>query len=247
MAQKYFETIPVGDLHMHTTFSDGQNTMEEMVQKALTIGHHYIAFTDHAGILPVESLSTEEKFALYFAEIEKIQVQYPQIRILKGVETNILQNGELDLEEKYLQKMEIVIGSIHHFFSFEDQIKNTRRYLKALDNPYLNILGHPTTRRSGTKEALVLDYQEVFEKAKSKNVALELNVTPDRMDLPIELLKLAKKIGNKIVMNTDSHQTNFLENLKTGLPYLQKAGLEKSDVLNYLEAEEVLKYFKKTF
>lgn len=245
MAQKSFEKIPIGDLHMHTIFSDGQNTMEEMAQKAFAIGHLYIAFTDHAGILPVESLSTEEKFDLYFAEIEKIQAKYPQIRIFKGVETNILPNGELDLEEEYLRKMQIVIGSIHHFLPLEDSIKNTRRYLKALDNPYLNILGHPTTRRSGTKEALVLDYKEVFEKAKSKNVALELNVTPDRMDLPIELLKLAKKIGNKIVMNTDSHNLSSLKNLNSGLPHMQKAGLEKNDVLNYLEAEELLKYFEK--
>lgn len=245
MKKSVFNEIPIGDLHIHTTFSDGQNTMEEMVNKAIKIGHRYIAFTDHTGILPVESLSTEEKFKLYFEEIEKIRSKFSKIRILKGVETNILFNGELDLTEKQLQEMEIVIGSIHHFLPFDDYTQNTKRYLKALDNPYLNILGHPTTRRSGTKEALDLDYRQVFEKAKTKHVALELNVTPDRMDLPIELLKLAKSIGNKIVMSTDSHNLSSLENLNSGLSHLEKAGLEKNDVLNYLEAETMLKYFKK--
>lgn len=238
--------LPKGDLHMHTKYSDGENTMEEMTEKALELGHKYIAFSDHSGSLAVANPLNKENFPLYFAEIEKLNKKYLQIRILKSAEVNILVDGCLDLEEKWLKKLDIVIGSIHTgMHDFDNIEKNTKRYLKALDNPYLNIIGHPTTRRFNQKEMLDVDYKTVFEKAKARRVALELNSTPDRLDLPVHLLRLAKSVGNKIVINTDSHTIRSLPNLWLGVYQARRAFLEKSDVLNYLDVNGFLNWFKK--
>ncbi len=240
------EKLPLGDVHMHTKYSDGENTMEEIIQKALELGYKYIAFSDHSGSLAVANPLDAETFPKYFQAIERLNKKYPKIKILKSAEVNILVDGSLDLEEKWLKKLDLVIGSIHTGMqSFDDIEKNTERYLNALDNPYLNLIGHPTTRRFNQKEELDVDWQKVFEKAKEKQVALELNSTPDRLDLPVNLLRLAKKIGNKIVINTDSHTIGSMPNIWLGVYQARRAFLEESDVLNYLEIEDFLEWFRK--
>lgn len=237
------ERLPLGNVHLHTRFSDGEGLVQEMAQKAISMGFKYIAISDHAGTLAVAHPVKDDHFDDYLEKIEEIDKKYPKIKILKAAEVNIMANGELDLEEKWLKKLDLVIGSIHSGVS-GDSVKNTERYMKALDNPYLNIIAHPTGRRFNLKEGMELDYRKIFEKAKLKKVAFEINATPDRIDLPVHLLKLAKEIGNKIVINTDSHTISSMENIWLGIYQARRAFLEESDVLNYLGVEEFLGCFR---
>ena len=231
------------DLHTHSTWSDGQNTIEEMVQEAIKLWYEYIAITDHSKSLAVANWLDKERFLERLKEIEKIQQKYEwKIHILVWTECDILQDGSLDYDEEILKLCDIVIGSIHMWLKWDQ----TERYLKALDNPYLTILWHPTDRILWEREQLTVDWDKVFKKALKNNKIMEINCQPLRLDLPVPLIKKWKQLWWKFAINTDAHSIKHLtEYPKYGIWQARRGWVEKNDVINILPWEDFKKFLNK--
>jgi len=220
------------DLHIHSNRSDGQNSIEELVQTAIKMGYNYIAITDHSKSLAVANWLDETRFKQRYEEILKLRKKYPQIEILVGTECDILSDGNLDYPDEILSMCDVVIGSIHMWFSGDQ----TERYLKALDNPYLMILWHPTDRILWQREELKVDWDKVFAKALEKWVIMEINSQPLRLDLPVPLIKKRKQLGGKFVINTDAHSILQLQEYsKYWIGQARRGWVEKKDVMNTLD------------
>ena len=220
------------DLHMHSNRSDGQNSIEKLVQAAIKMGYKYIAITDHSKSLAVANWLDETKFKQRYEEILKLRKKYPQIEILVGTECDILSDGSLDYSDEILSMCDVVIGSIHMWFSGDQ----TERYLKALDNPYLTILWHPTDRILWQREELKVDWDKVFAKALEKWIIMEINSQPLRLDLPVPLIKKRKQLGGKFVINTDAHSILQLQEYsKYWIGQARRGWVEKEDVINTLD------------
>jgi DNA polymerase (family 10) len=229
-----------GDLHMHTISSDGHNSIGEMAEAALACGYKYIAITDHSKNLAMTN-GLDEKRAL--EQMERVREadrrMKGRIRVFTGIEVDILADGSLDLDDAVLAGMEIVIASVHTRFE-QGREEMTARVLKAIENPYVRILGHPTGRLLLRREPFALDLGTVLRRAAELGVAVEHNASPDRLDLNDRDLRLAKELGCRIVINSDSHDARNLGRMDYGLRQLRRAWLGPQDVLNTLEAEEFL-------
>ena len=230
-----------GDLHIHTIYSDGIDTIENMVIKALELGYEYIAITDHSKRLKVANGMDEKKLLQQIEEIEKLQKKYSQIKILKGVEVDILEDGSLDFEDKILNRLDIVVGAIHYKFTGDQ----TERLLKALDK--INILAHPLNRIINKREEIKADWEKIFKKAAKLNVAIEINSQPDRLDLSDTYIKMAKDIGCKFVVNSDAHNVNMLQFVKYGINQARRGWAQKEDVVNTYSLKNLLNFFSKSF
>ncbi|OIO33715.1 MAG: DNA polymerase III [Candidatus Omnitrophica bacterium CG1_02_40_15] len=220
-----------GDLHMHSTWSDGGNSMEEMVIKSMELGYEYIAITDHSQGLKIAGGLNAYELELKRKEIDKLNKKYKDIKILFGSEVDIDSDGNLDYPDSVLQEMDIVIAAIHAGFKQPSSFI-TKRIIKACQNKYVNIIAHPTGRLWGSRDAYDMDFQEVFKAAKNTNTALEINSFPERLDLNDINSRMAKEAGVKIVINTDSHIVKNLGMMKFGVAVARRAWLEKKDVLN---------------
>ena len=229
----------LGDLHMHTLYSDGAASIEEMIRKAIELNYKYIAITDHSKRLKVANGMNEKKLLAQIEEIEKLQEKYPQIKIFKGAEVDILEDGSLDFDDEVLEKLDIVIGAIHYKFSGDQ----TKRILNAFEK--INIFAHPLNRIINKREPISANWEEVFKKAKELNVALEINSQPDRLDLNDTLIKRAKEIGAKFAINSDAHNTKMLEYIKYGVNQARRGWAERSDVINAYSLNDLLKFFSK--
>jgi len=217
------------DLHTHSTWSDGKNSIEEMVIQAIKLWYKYIAITDHSKSLSVANGLSKDRFFQKLDEIKKIRKKYKQIKILMWVEVDILSDGSLDYENDILKNCDVVIASIHRWFT-QDQ---TQRYLKALDNPYITFIWHPSWRIIGERDMMKVDWTQVFKKAIEKNVYMEINCQPLRLDLPDFLIRQFAKMWWKFVINTDAHSIKCLkEYVKYGIAQARRAGLEKEQVIN---------------
>ena len=217
------------DLHVHSNWSDGKNTIEELVQTAISLNYKYIAITDHSQSLSIANGLDEKRFLKKLEEVKKIRKKYPQIKILMWTEVDILQDGSLDYPEEILKKCDIVIASIHRWFS-QDQ---TERYLKALDNPYITMIWHPSWRVFWEREEMKVDWEKVFKKAIEKNVAMEINSQPLRLDLPVHLIRQFDKMWWYFYINTDAHSLKCLkEYSKYGISQARRAMLWKNKILN---------------
>jgi DNA polymerase (family 10) len=229
-----------GDLHMHTTATDGHNTIREMADAALAAGYRYIAITDHSKNLAMTNGLDEKRALEHMKRIRAVDREMEgRIRVFTGIEVDILADGALDLEDKVLAQMDIVIASIHTRFD-QPREEMTARILRAIENPYVRILGHPTGRLLLRREPFALDLGLILRRAAELGVAVEHNAAPERLDLNDRDLRLAKELGCKIVIDSDSHDARNLGKMEYGLRQLRRAWLGPEDVLNTRGPDEFL-------
>jgi len=233
-----------GDLQMHTSATDGKNTIAEMAQKAKEMGYAYLAITDHSKAVRVAGGLDEKRLAKHLQEVEKAGGKIPGIRILKGVEVDILADGSLDLKDDILKECDVVLASVHSRFNMEEG-EMTRRIIKAIGNPHVSILAHPTGRLILEREAYKVNLKEVFQAAIDHGVVLEINAYPDRLDLRDVDARMAKEMGARLVISTDAHSTGQLELMKFGVFTARRGWVEARDVINTLPLPPLLKILRK--
>jgi DNA polymerase (family 10) len=229
-----------GDVHMHTTATDGHNTIREMAEAALALGYGYIAITDHSQALGMANGLDEKRALEHIRRIREVDSQMEgRIRIFTGIEVDILADGSLDLDDEVLAQMDVVIASVHSRFD-QPREEMTARVIRAIENPNVRILGHPTGRLLLRREPFAMDMGLVLRRAAELGVAMEHNAAPERLDLNDRDLRLAKELGCKIVISTDSHDIRHLAKMDYGVRQLRRAWLGPEDVLNTREAADFL-------
>ena len=233
-----------GDLQMHTTASDGGNSIEEMASFARKLGYKYIAITDHSKAVKVAGGLNDKEMAAHAKRIRKANEAVPGIEILAGVEVDILADGSLDLADETLQMCDVVIAAIHSRFNMprEDM---TRRVLKGIQNKYVNIMAHPTGRLINEREPYEIDVEALIAAAKRTGIALELNAYPDRLDLKDVHCRAAKEAGVKISIDTDSHADLQLTAMRYGIATARRGWLEAGDVINTWSLAKLKKFLAK--
>src|SRR5712692_8131475 len=232
-----------GDVHMHTVETDGRNSIEEMAVAARDCGYKYMAITDHSKNLAFANGLDDKRALEHVLRIHEADKSVDAIRIFAGIEVDILADGALDLSDSVLEQMNLVIASVHSHFN-QTAEEMTARLLKAIGNPNVSIIGHPTGRLLLRRDAYGFDLDAVLEAAARHKVAMELNAYPDRLDLCDRHLRLAKQLGVKIVINTDSHHTSHMEKIRFGVLQARRAWLTAKDVLNTLPVEKFAKAMK---
>ncbi len=232
-----------GEAHMHTIETDGRCTIEEMAQAAKERGYKYVAITDHSKNLAFANGLDDARAEQHIRRIRAANDQMDGITILAGIEVDILGDGELDLSDSVLEQMDVVVASVHSLFSQEPQ-QMTDRLLRAISNPNMSFLGHPTGRLLLKRDAYKFDMEAVLKSAAENKVAMELNAYPDRLDLNEVHLRMARDRGVKIVINTDAHHTSHFEKLKYGILQARRAWLTARDILNTLPEQEFRKAMK---
>ncbi|MCL6546668.1 MAG: DNA polymerase/3'-5' exonuclease PolX [Bryobacteraceae bacterium] len=233
-----------GDLHMHTTSSDGRATLEEMAGAAKALGYEYIAITDHSKALAMANGLDEKRVLEFAARVRALDHQALGIRVLSGIECDIRRDGSMDLDDEALAALDIVVGSVHSYMNL-DYSEMTDRLLRALESPYLRVLGHPTGRLLLQREAFPFDFERVAEEAARRGVLFEINASPERLDLHPTLLRAAKQRGVKFVISTDAHHPKHLPNMRYGVITARRGWLEKTDVINTLPLPEFLAILKR--
>lgn len=232
-----------GDLHVHTNWSDGGNSIEEMLKAAQEMGYKYLAICDHSQSLKVAGGLSEDKLLEQIEKIKKLNIKYKDFDILAGSEVDIKADGSLDYPDELLGKLDIVVAAVHTRFKMPRQ-EMTRRIIKAIQNPYVNILAHPTGILLGVRDAYEIDLDEILKVAKRNNVALEINAFPERLDLNDINCKRAKDYGVLISINTDSHITNQLNYMTLGVSVARRGWLESENIINTKPIDEILSFFK---
>lgn len=230
------------DVHMHTTWSDGTLSVDELVDACAARGYSWMAITDHSKYMKFVNGLTEERLRKQRVEIEAARKKHPAMTILCGVEMDILPDGSLDYENEFLQEMDYVIASIHSKFDqTEEEIM--QRLENACRNPYVSLIAHPTGRIIGRRDGYAVNIDRLVELAAETGTALEMNANPGRFDLTASSLAKAKAAGVKIMINTDTHRPEMLEDMKLGVLHARKAYLEPSDVINTWTAKEARAFF----
>jgi DNA polymerase (family 10) len=229
------------DLHMHTTWSDGANSIEEMAEACRNRGYRYMAITDHSQYLKVANGLTPERLLKQREEIKRINEKYDDFTILSGVEMDILPDGSLDYDDRLLEGMDFVIASIHSAFS-QPREKIMDRLKTAMENVHVDIIAHPTGRLIGRREGYDVDIDLLIQLAKETNTVLELNANPHRLDLASQHLRKAQEAGVMIAINTDAHQIGTLSNMEIGVATAKKGWIKKSSVINTLELNDLLTF-----
>lgn len=233
-----------GDVHMHTIETDGRCTIEEMAEAARERGYKYMAITDHSKNLAFANGLDDARALKHIEKIRKADDEIKGIKIFAGIEVDILADGELDLSDAVLKEMDLVIASVHSAFN-QEAPKMTERLLRAVNNPNVSLIGHPTGRILLRRDAYPFDMEAVLNAAAQNKVAMELNAYPDRLDLCDRHLRMAKERGVKVVINTDSHHTSHMEKIRYGVLQARRAWLTPSDVLSTLPAEKFARAMKR--
>lgn len=228
-----------GTLHVHTKFSDGRSTIEAMATAARDLGHSYIGICDHSKAAAYAGGLDEDRVRSQWEEIEAVQAKVDGIRILRGIEVDIMADGSLDFDDAFLSEFEVVVASVHSIFGM-DQEAATARVVRAVQSPYVDILGHPTGRLLLSRDGYPLDIPRVIEEAAKGRTAIEINAHPRRLELDWRHLGLAKERGVKIAINTDAHVVGGLNDLAYGVGIARKGGMQAEDVLNALEVDAFL-------
>jgi DNA polymerase (family X) len=229
-----------GDLHMHTTESDGRATLEEMAEAARERGLAYIAITDHSKSLAMTN-GLDEKRAVAFAhQVREMDQRELGLRVFSGLECDIMRDGAMDLSNDALAELDWVVGSVHSYMNLEPA-EMTDRLLRALECPYLRAIGHPTGRILLHRDSFPFDFEVVAAEAARRNVYLEINASPERLDLSATLIRTAKAKGCKFVISTDAHHPKHLANMSYGVRMARRGWLEAGDILNTRSAEEFAK------
>ena len=232
-----------GDLHLHSRFSDGVHSIEELVQTARQRGYQYIAITDHSQSLRVAHGMSPETLQQQLGEIEHLQDKYSDIKILKGIEVDINSDGSLDYPDQILEQLDLVIAAIHTGFG-QGKAEITERMIKAMENPYVKIIAHPQGRILKKRAAYQIDRERLMEKARETNTCLEINSSAYRLDLDDLTVRMAKGYGVKLAINTDSHHRNEFDNMILGIAVARRGWLEKDDVINTMEIEQLLSFLR---
>jgi DNA polymerase (family X) len=228
-----------GDLQMHTTASDGRNSIEEMGEAARKLGYEYIALTDHSKAVTVANGMDEKRTLEQIKKIRTAQEHVRGIRLLAGIEVDILKSGKLDLPDEVLAQLDVVVASVHSYMNLTRE-EMTERLLAAIENPYVQIIAHPTGRLIMRREPYDYDMEKILDAAKKHAVVMECNAYPDRLDLRDGHLRMAKQRGVKIVISTDSHSTTHLPFMKYGVITARRGWIEKKDVINALPVGELM-------
>lgn len=230
-----------GVLHCHSVYSDGKATIPELVEAARARGWSYIGITDHSEAAFYAGGLSRERVRAQHAEIDELNASLEDFTVLKGVEADILADGRLDYDAKLLDRFDYVIGSVHSRFSM-DGAAMTERVLRAMDDPHLTILGHPTGRLLLSRKPYALDMDAVIERAAERGVAIELNADPHRLDIDWRLLPKARAAGATIEIGPDAHSTRGLDNVHFGVGMARKGMLTAADVLNTRSAADVIAF-----
>ena len=233
-----------GDLQMHSTWSDGSHTIEAMARACQERGYEYCALTDHSQSTRVARGLDAQGFRRQWKEIDKVRQQLDGITVLKGVELDILPDGALDLPDEVLEGFDIVLVSVHSRLNMS-KAQMTKRVLKALSHPAVDILAHPTGRQLNRREPVQIDLEDVFHAAKEYGVALELNAQPQRLDLNDVHLYRAREIGVKIVIDSDAHSVEHLRFMRYGIDQARRGWIEKAHVLNTLKWPEFQRWLRR--
>lgn len=232
------------DLHMHTTWSDGAYTLEEMAEAAVLKGYDYIAITDHSKSLRVANGLTEARLREQQQQIKELNKKYEgKLHIFSGVEMDILPDGRLDYEDDMLEELDFVIAAIHSSFS-QTEAQIMHRLETALRHPKVRLIAHPTGRIIGRREGYRVNVERLIELAAETGTALELNANPHRLDLSAEWLKKGKEKGVKFCINTDAHSLDMLDDLPTGVSIAKKAWLSPEDVINTYSLASFIEFLK---
>lgn len=232
-----------GDLHTHTDLTDGLSRLEEMLATASKRGYAYYAATDHAPNLYMQRM-TDEKMLAQRDKVRKLQARYPRMVLLHGSELNIDGDGEVDWGPEFLSGFDVCVASVHSLFS-QSKDAMTRRIVRACENPFVNVIGHPTGRQIGGRPPVEVDFDEVFKAAARTGTALEINSYPDRLDLKDEHIMWAKRRGVKFAVDTDSHSTVHLDFMKYGVGMAGRGWLEKGDIINTWPLAKLRKFLRK--
>lgn len=233
-----------GDTHMHTKQSDGLNTMEEMIEKAISLGREYIVISDHTGFLYVAGALNERQLLKQTDYVKKMNKKYEnKITVLSGCEVDIKNDGKPGMKDSVLKKLDVVTASIHSGFK-ESEEKITKRTITAMENPNVDIIGHPTGRILQKREQLAINMKKIYDKAKETRTCLEINAFPTRLDLRDVNIKGAIDNKVKLVISTDSHHTSHQEFMQFGVWQARRGWAEAKDIMNTLPLQKFLKSLK---
>jgi len=237
-----------GDLHCHSSWNGGENSIKELVGKAQELGYQYLGIADHTKFLRIENGLDEKQLSEQRKEIEKMNSSFKQkdsrFRVLQGAETNILNNGSIDIENEALAKLDYVIAGIHSKMKMAEK-EMTERIIGAMKNPHVNIISHPTGRLLKKREEYKVDFGKILRAAKEFNVCLEINSYPQRLDLHDTYIRRCKQEGVKMVINTDAHQKNQMRYMELGVAQARRGWAEKDDIINTLPISKLIKVFNK--
>ncbi|MBN2197607.1 DNA polymerase/3'-5' exonuclease PolX [Candidatus Wolfebacteria bacterium] len=236
-----------GDIHCHSNWNGGENSIEEMATEAIKIGYQYIGIADHTKFLKIENGLDEKQLEKRDKEIDKINKKFQKsglkFRILKGCEANIMPDGSIDIKNNALAKLDFVIAGVHSQLKMPKE-KMTQRIIKAMENPNIDIIAHPTGRLLMRRNEYEFDFNEILKTAKRTNTVLEINSSPERLDLKDVYIKKAKEAGIKMIINTDSHHKKHLCFMEYGVAQARRGWAEKKDIINCYPAEKMLKMLK---
>jgi len=234
-----------GDLHCHSDWNGGENSIEEMADKALKMGYKYIGISDHTQFLKIENGLNEKQLLKQNEEIKRINEKYKikGLRILHGCEANILNNGEADIKNEVLEKLDYVIAGIHSNLKMKKD-EMTKRLITAIKNTNIDIISHPTGRLINRREEYQIDFDRVLKAAKDTGTILEINSSPDRLDLKEIYIRRAKEVGVKMIINTDAHRVEQLDLINYGVSQARRGWAERKDIINTQSVEKLIKFFK---
>ncbi|WP_130296913.1 DNA polymerase/3'-5' exonuclease PolX [Fictibacillus sp. BK138] len=233
-----------GDLHLHSTWSDGAFSIEEMAEEARSLGYEFMAITDHSQYLRVANGLTPERIRMQRKEIDKLNEKYKDFKIFAGIEMDILPDGTLDYDDDLLDEMDFVIASIHSAFS-QDQKKIMKRLKTALDHKKVDLIAHPTGRLIGRRTGYDVDVDMLLQLAYETDTAIELNANPNRLDLSPDWLRKAQDLGVKIAINTDAHYKETMKHMEIGAAVARKGFIKKSSVINTMTLKEFETYLNR--
>lgn len=233
-----------GDLQTHSKYSDGKYDIEDMVNAARDLGYSYYAVTDHSKRVTMANGLDKKRLKKQMEQIDLLNENIKGIRILKSIEVDILKDGKLDLPDDILKELDLVVCSIHYNRNLSSK-EQTERVLKAMDNKYFNIFAHPTGRLINTRKPYDIDIEKVMKEARKKGCFLELNASPERLDLSDTNVKMAKEIGLKLSVSTDAHTIDQLKNMRHGIAQARRGWLEKDDVINTRPWSKLKKLLKR--
>ena len=233
-----------GDFHVHTKWSDGANSIEEMAGAGIKKGYSYMAVTDHSKSLRVARGLKENDVSGQIDEIKKINKKYPNFKIFTGTETDIKENGELDFDDSLLKRLDVVIAGVHSKLKIDEKTM-TERIITAMGNKNVDIIAHPTGRVIGKREPYRLNMEKILDAASRNKTCLEINALPDRLDLNDTYIKMAREKSVKLCINTDAHNLSHFDMMKYGVFNARRGWLTKNDVLNTYSADEIKDFFAK--
>ncbi|MFG1690835.1 DNA polymerase/3'-5' exonuclease PolX [Gemmatimonadota bacterium] len=227
-----------GDLQMHSTWSDGKQSIREMAEACIDRGYEYLALTDHSQAVTVANGLNPERVREQWQEIEEVRSSLPEIRILRSLEVDILKDGHLDMPDEILEGLDLVLVSVHSYMGME-RTEMTERVIRAMEHPLVDVVAHPTGRILNRREPFAMDMDEVLRAASALDVAMELNANPRRLDLNDVHLMRARELGVKIIVSTDAHSVHHLDFMRYGVDQGRRGWLETMDVLNTQPLEEI--------